>query len=92
MLRTPPYLQHPVTISLFLIVLVSNRPGGDFGGPGGGLGGRGGGFRTCKSGGKPPLLPVLKTHTPPGPPKPPPGTSKPPQGQLETRTTRNEDN
>ena len=50
------------TVSSFLIVLVSNCPGGGFGGPGGGFGGSGGGFRTGRSGGKPPLLPVLKKH------------------------------
>ena len=32
------------------------------GGPGGGVGAPGGGFRTGRSGGKPPLLPVLKNH------------------------------
>ena len=60
------------TVSSFLIVLISNCPGGGFGGPGAGFGGPGGGFRTGRSSGKPLLLPVLK-KTPPGPPKPPPG-------------------
>ena len=40
------------TVSSFLIVLISNCPGGGFGGPGGGFGGPGGGFRTGKSSGK----------------------------------------
>ena len=31
-------------MSSFLIVLISNCPGGGFGGPGGGFGGPGGGF------------------------------------------------
>ena len=66
-------------MSSFLIVLISNCPGGGFGGPGGGFGGPGGGFRTGKSSGKPLLLPVLK-KPPPGPPKPPPGPPKPPPG------------
>ena len=34
------------------------------GGPGGGFGAPGGGFRTGRSGGKPPLLPVLKKPRP----------------------------
>ena len=58
------------TVGSFLIVPVSNCPGGGFGGPGGGFGGPGGGFRTGRSSGKPLLLPVLK-KPPPGPPKPP---------------------
>ena len=45
------------------------------GGPGGGFGAPGGGFRTGRSGGKPPLLPVLK-KPPPGAPKTPPGPPK----------------
>ena len=56
----------------FPYVLISNRPGGGFGGPGSGFGGPGGGFNTGRSSGKPLLLPVLK-KPPPGPPKPPPG-------------------
>ena len=43
--------------------LVSNCPGGGFGGPGGGL-------RTGRSSGKPLLIPMLK-KTPAGTPKPP---------------------
>ena len=79
------------TVSSFLIVLVSNCPGGGFGGPGGGLGGPGDGlFSTGSSGGLPPLLPVLKP--PPGPPKPPPGPPKPPLEQLEMSRFRNEQN
>ena len=66
-------------------VLISNRPGGGFGGPGSGLGGPGGGFNTGRSSGKPLLLPVLK-KPPPGPPKPLPGPPKPPPGRLEMRT------
>ena len=41
------------TVGSFLIVLISNCPGGGFGGPGGGFGGPGGGFRTGRSSGKP---------------------------------------
>ena len=70
----------------FLIVLITNCPGGGFDGPGGGFGGPGGGFggpgggffSTGSSSGLPLLLPVLKP--PPGPPKPPPGPPKPPPG------------
>ena len=78
-----------VTVSSFLIVLISNCPGGGFDGPGGGFGGPGGGSRTGRCSGRPLLLPVLK-KPPLGPPKPPPGPSKPPPGQLEMRTIRNE--
>ena len=64
------------TVGSFLIVLISNCPGGGFGGPGGGFGGPGDGFRNGRSSGKPLLLPVLK-KPPPGPPKPPPGPPNP---------------
>ena len=74
--------QRNTTVGSFLIVPISNCPGGGFGGPGGGFGGPGGGFRTGKSSGKPLLIPVLK--------KPPPGPPKPPPGQLELGTIRNE--
>ena len=62
----------------FLIVPISNYPGGGFGGPGGGF------FSIGISSGLPLLLPFLQP--PPGPPKPPPA----PQGQLEMGTIRNE--
>ena len=75
-------------VSLLLLVLVSNCPGGGFGGPGGGFGDPGGVcFSIGNSGGLPPLLPILQPS--PGPPKPSPGPPKPPPRQLETRTIRN---
>ena len=69
------FLRLPVvflTVDSFLIVLISNCPGGGFGGPGGGFGGPGGGFLAPVAAvALPLLLPVLKP--PPGPPKLPPG-------------------
>ena len=62
-------------------VLISNRPGGGFGGPGSGFGGPGGGFNTGRSSGKPLLLLRLK-KTPPGLQKPVPGPPGPPLYSL----------
>ena len=41
-----------LTHDSFLILPISNCPGGGFGAPGGGFGGPGGGFRTGRSSGK----------------------------------------
>ena len=65
----------------FLIVPISNCPGGDFGGPGGGFGGPGGGFSGNRNSGKPLLL-LLLTKTTPRTTKPTPRTTATTAGTI----------